>query len=119
MSQLKLFNTIGKKNGIYQLDITNFKSTKSEKTRPFLRYPGSKYNACKYISPFWENICFDEYREPFLGSGAVFFKMKKCKVNILNDLDKELINCYEVLKDKKFLKQFLEKEITTCLKLKI
>lgn len=67
--------------------------------RPFLRYPGSKYNASKYIEPFWANIDFDEYREPFLGGGAIFFKMPKKAYSILNDIDDDLINCYKTVKD--------------------
>lgn len=73
--------------------------------RPFLRYPGSKYNASKFIEPFWANIEFEEYREPFLGGGAVFFKMPKHPLSILNDLDEELINCYKIVQDETLIKR--------------
>jgi len=70
---------------------------KAELVRPFLRYPGSKFNASKYIQPFWEATTFDEYREPFLGSGAIFFKMPKAKTSWLNDFDQDLINAFQAV----------------------
>ena len=80
-----------------------------DKVRPFLRYPGSKYNASKYIAPFWNSIKFDEYREPFLGSGAVFFKMPKAKTSWLNDIDQDLINSFIVVSDKKQRQRLIKK----------
>ena len=38
------------------------------------------------------------YIEPFVGSGAVYFKKKPSKKEILNDLDKELMNSYKFIK---------------------
>lgn len=73
--------------------------------RPFLRYPGSKYNASKFIEPFWANVDFEEYREPFLGGGAIFFKLPKRPYSILNDLDEELINCYLTVQDTTLVKR--------------
>ena len=91
--QLSLLNsrTIESDN-IRKLDINWLNPGSVDRVRPFLRYPGSKYNAAKYIEPFWKNIEFNEYREPFLGSGAVFFKMPKVEFSWLNDIDNELIN---------------------------
>lgn len=74
-------------------------SQSHDTVRPFLRYPGSKYNASKFIEPFWANIDFDEYREPFLGGGAIFFKKPKSQYSILNDIDDDLLNCYKVVQD--------------------
>lgn len=72
---------------------------KMSKTRPPLRYPGSKYRAFKYLKPFIDTVEHEEYREPFFGSGGVFFQKNKSKYNWLNDLDEELINFYLVIKD--------------------
>ena len=71
--------------------------TKTPKIRPPLRYPGSKYRAYKYIEPFVNHAHYDEYREPFLGSGAVFFQKMNSEYTLLNDLDEELINFYKVI----------------------
>lgn len=101
--QLKLFeNNEGGIEDAVSVVVRKLPKSKSkccDKVRPFLRYPGSKYNASKFIEPFWANIEFDEYREPFLGGGAVFFKMPKCPYSVLNDLDEDLLNCYRVVQD--------------------
>ena len=47
--------------------------------------------------PFINSIDHDEYREPFLGGGAVFFAKKKVKHNWLNDLEADLITTYRVI----------------------
>ncbi|MDQ1274923.1 MAG: adenine methylase [Candidatus Poribacteria bacterium] len=63
---------------------------------PF-RYPGGKFYARKIILeciPEHEKYC-----EPFAGGGSIFFSKDKVKYNILNDLDKELINCYRQIRD--------------------
>lgn len=65
---------------------------------PF-RYPGGKFYALNILRPFWENVPHDEYREPFAGGATVFFNKAKAQNNWLNDLDSELVCCYEVLRD--------------------
>lgn len=95
--QLKLINDPIEKTSDNKKNVNLIKPNKVDKVRPFLRYPGSKYNASKYIEPFWRNIEFEEYREPFLGSGAVFFKMPKVHKSWLNDIDKDLINSFKVV----------------------
>ncbi len=66
---------------------------------PF-RYPGGKYYALKHIIPFLECYPHDEYREPFLGGGSVFFGKRKVRTNWLNDLENNLITTYQIIKDK-------------------
>jgi DNA adenine methylase len=110
--QLKLIkNTIdnSKKIKVRKLNVALIKHKKIDKVRPFLRYPGSKYNAAKYIEPFWNCIKFDEYREPFLGSGAIFFKMPKVGSSWLNDIDQDLINAFNVVSSKALRKKLIEK----------
>lgn len=65
---------------------------------PF-RYPGGKFYALNTLRPFWENVPHDEYREPCAGGATVFFNKIKARRNWLNDLDSELMCCYEVLRD--------------------
>lgn len=65
---------------------------------PF-RYPGGKFYALNLLAPYWHNIEHDEYREPFLGGGSVFFTKNKAKFNILNDIDQELITTYKSMQD--------------------
>ncbi len=73
----------------------------TKKTPVLFRYPGGKFYAIKLLSRFWENVSHDEYREPFVGGGSVFFSKKKANVNWLNDLDDELIQTYKSIKSKK------------------
>jgi len=40
------------------------------------------------------------YIEPFFGGGSVFFEKEPSKVEVINDLDNNLINFYEVLRTK-------------------
>jgi len=63
---------------------------------PF-RYPGGKYYAIDILRPFWEAVPHDEYREPFVGGGSVFFNKQKVRHNWLNDLDRELMITYQIL----------------------
>ena len=61
---------------------------------PF-RWAGGKFYARKIIEKYIPK--HDFYVEPFLGGGSVFFH--KNKVNSwLNDYEKDLINCYKVIK---------------------
>ena len=41
-----------------------------------LRYPGGKHRVSDMLV---ENVCtdFEEYREPFVGGGSVFLKLKQ------------------------------------------
>lgn len=79
--------------------------TETCKIRPPLRYPGSKYRAYKYIEPFVNHAFHDEYREPFLGSGAVFFQKSLSQYTWLNDLDDELINFYKIIQNPSLAKR--------------
>ncbi|NTV28735.1 MAG: DNA adenine methylase [Candidatus Omnitrophica bacterium] len=67
---------------------------------PF-RYPGGKYYALEILRPFWEAIAHDEYREPMVGGGSIFFNKPRVQFNWLNDLDDELICTYKVLSHSK------------------
>ncbi|WP_417260813.1 DNA adenine methylase [Celeribacter sp.] len=69
----------------------------TRKTPVLFRYPGGKFYAIKLLSKFWESIEHDEYREPFVGGGSVFFSKSKSKFNWLNDLDSELIDTYKII----------------------
>ncbi len=66
-------------------------------TLTLFRYAGGKYYAIKLLRPFWEAIDHDEYREPFLGGGSVFFAKPKVKYNWLNDIHNDLITTYKVI----------------------
>ena len=60
------------------------------------RFVGGKFYALKKLKPFWE-VPHDEYREPMVGGGSVFFAKPKVRFNWLNDIDTELMTTYSVI----------------------
>ena len=40
------------------------------------------------------------YIEPFFGAGGIFFLKEKARYNFLNDLDNEVFNLFQVIKNK-------------------
>lgn len=75
--------------------------------RPPLRYPGSKYGALKIINKYLPKTNILDYCEPFFGSGAFYFKLVNPDAKIIiNDFDKNLINFYEIIKEKKNINKF-------------
>lgn len=67
------------------------------KGTPFLRWAGSKRNLISDISKYIP-ITFNEYHEPFLGSGSVFFHVNK-ENSHLSDSNDKLINTYKQVRD--------------------
>jgi DNA adenine methylase len=69
-----------------------------EKVKSPLRFPGSKSKVLKKLQPFL-NTPHIEYREPFVGGGAIFFGKVKAQENWLNDKDLNISNFLEVMKN--------------------
>jgi DNA adenine methylase len=72
-------------------------NTYSGATKPFLKWAGGKRWAADLISSILANHPLP-YVEPFLGSGAVFFRMCP-KTAVLSDINAHLINTYEAVRD--------------------
>lgn len=68
------------------------------RTKPFLRWAGGKNWLVKHLHLLLPKGGFEDYHEPFLGSGAVFLAIKPPNVSYLSDLNKELIQVYKTLK---------------------
>ena len=88
---------------------------------PFLRWTGSKRWFTKQFIQDYLPDKFNNYHEPFLGGGAVFFYLKSlysdknCEF-FLSDSNQDLINCYSRLAEDanlviKHLKQFKNSEL--------
>lgn len=77
-----------------------------KKPIPF-RYPGGKFYALNLLAPFWMECAHDEYREPFVGGGSVFFTKEKVKYNIINDIDGELVTTYRVMQNPQLRQQLV------------
>lgn len=94
-------------NGIYKASSTYTKS--KEHTQSPFRYPGGKFYALKFIIPFLNSYPHDEYREPFVGGGSVFFGKPKVKHNWLNDLEGDIIETYKAFQNNKRSEQLIER----------
>lgn len=72
---------------------------KNEKARPFLRWAGGKNWFVKHLPKMLNGINYNNYHEPFLGGGSIFFYLKPSNVSFLSDLNGELITTYNALKE--------------------
>lgn len=66
----------------------------SETLAPFLRWAGGKTWLIKYLDQIIATRQFNNYHEPFLGGGAIFFALPHAREAYLSDMNKELINTY-------------------------
>lgn len=65
---------------------------------PFLKWPGGKRWAGCHISALVQRYLENRYFEPFLGGGAVFFRLAPSSA-VLSDLNSELIEVYSTVRD--------------------
>jgi DNA adenine methylase len=82
---------------------------------PF-RYPGGKYYALKFILPYITCVPHDEFREPLVGGGNIFFAKPKVRYNWLNDLESGVMDTYKVMADVKLREELIalvSKELAT------
>lgn len=65
---------------------------------PVLRWPGSKWSIAHWII---EHIPpHIHYLEPFFGSGAVFFCKRPSRIETINDIDKNVVNLFKVIRSR-------------------
>jgi DNA adenine methylase len=70
---------------------------KNNLIQPFVKWVGGKRQLLNEINKYIPKGKF-KYYEPFVGGGAVFFSLQQ-KNAVINDLNSELINVYEVIRD--------------------
>lgn len=72
---------------------------KNPLVKPFLKWAGGKRQLLPEILKYLpKNIGKNTYFEPFLGGGAILFELQPKKA-IVNDSNRELINCYQLIQD--------------------
>ena len=64
--------------------------------KPFLKWAGGKRQLLPEIRSFVPSQV-SRYVEPFMGGAAVFFDLMPEKA-VLNDINTELVNCFNVVK---------------------
>jgi DNA adenine methylase len=69
-------------------------------TKPFLKWAGGKRWLLNYLDEIIGNSVFNNYHEPFLGGGAIFFSLEPQNNVYLSDLNEELINTYSMVQKK-------------------
>lgn len=95
--------------------INDYKKSNDFVKSPF-RYPGGKFYALKHILPFLDCVPHDEFREPFVGGGSIFFGKRKSKINWINDLEKDIVDVYQGFTQANIVSEIgnlLSKEIAT------
>ena len=65
---------------------------------PFLKWPGGKRWAAPVLVPLMRGHLRSRYFEPFLGGGAVFFRMRP-GMALLSDINLDLVNVYRSVRD--------------------
>ena len=74
-----------------------------EEAKPFIKWAGGKRQLLDELTEGLPH--FSNYHEPFLGGGALFFRLEaegKIKKAYLSDSNEELINAYSVIKNEVF-----------------
>jgi DNA adenine methylase len=67
--------------------------------RPFLKWAGGKRQLLPILRQYIpKNFGSKTYFEPFIGAGAFLFDLQPKKA-VINDANKELVNCYEVIRE--------------------
>lgn len=66
-------------------------------SRAVLKYPGSKWRLAEWIISLMPP--HKSYLEPFFGSGAVFFKKQPSRIETINDLDGEIVNLFQCIRE--------------------
>lgn len=81
-----------------QLDL-KMEISEHDPFKPFLRWAGGKRWFLKHLDTIAPNISFNNYHEPFLGSAALFLFLKPKNISYLSDLNSELIETYNAVKE--------------------
>lgn len=80
-------------------------------TRPPLRYHGGKWRMAEHIIPLFPKHM--TYVEPFGGGASILLRKSRCKNEIYNDLDGDIVNVFRVLQDVNMAQELKNKLIYT------
>jgi DNA adenine methylase len=69
--------------------------------KPIISRVGGKWYCCKKVLAHFPTD-YDIYIEPFVGGGSIYFNSPKKGMEVINDLDSNVIDIYQVCKEKAF-----------------
>jgi len=85
--------------GVPLNDVTLQSGRRVSLPKPFLRWAGGKQKLASALAAFApDRRLYGRYFEPFLGGGALFFRVRPERA-IIADINAELVNCYQRVKD--------------------
>ena len=89
------------------------------KTKPFLRWAGGKRWLIKQLDDFLPQT-FNQYHEPFIGGGSIFFYLNPQKA-FISDFNEELVDAYNEIKNNphdviKYIKTFKNTKVVNIFK---
>lgn len=65
-----------------------------------ISYYGGKQKLARHIVPIIKSVPHTLYCEMFCGGAAIFFSKEQSEIEVLNDTNRELVNFYQVLKNR-------------------
>lgn len=74
------------------------KKNKNLLIQPFLKWAGGKRQLIPQMEKYLKKIKYTSYYEPFIGGGSILFYLQPTKA-IVNDYNKDLIECYKCIKE--------------------
>jgi len=80
--------------------LPGFDVKRAANAQPFLRWAGGKTRLLRELLPHVPQA-FEDYYEPFLGGGAMFYSVRERTggTALLSDLNAELINCWKSIQE--------------------
>lgn len=74
------------------------KKNKNLLVQPFLKWAGGKRQLIPQMEKYLSKIKYSTYYEPFLGGGSILLYLQPKKA-VVNDYNKDLIECYKCIKN--------------------
>ncbi|MHA3839351.1 Dam family site-specific DNA-(adenine-N6)-methyltransferase [Mycoplasma sp. HF14] len=89
------------------VDISELFNDKVSEPKPFVKWAGGKTQILDELLKYVPEK-FNTYYEPFLGGGALFFKLQPKKA-VINDINTHLISAYKCFMDEKLYHDLIKK----------
>ena len=87
------------------------------KMASFIRWAGGKSWLVPFVQELIEGLDYNNYFEPFMGGASIFFSIHPPHQSFLSDINKELVNTFQAVRDNpqkviEYLKELVPNEET-------